>query len=167
MTARNLRLPGEALSVSRRALPAVESQPQRPRGPRDAAARLGAGATRASRVGRLSRRWAISAAVLAGLLLTAAPRASAQADPQMDQGLVPYKAYQGGAIDDISLSTGDVYIHIPLVSFPQRGGKLTLQFKLVANSPVFAAEGGCNPYTGVCTYTWAPTGNFGAALVDA
>jgi len=38
-----------------------------------------------------------------------------------DQGAKPLDATQGGSLDSVSLTTGDLSIHIPLASFPQRG----------------------------------------------
>src|SRR5437667_3927350 len=52
----------------------------------------------------------------------------AQTSPDLEQGLKPYGAYQGGNIDSVGLTNGNVMAHIPMASYPQRGGKLRLNF---------------------------------------
>ncbi len=44
-----------------------------------------------------------------------------QYDPNSDAGFTPYGAYHGGDIDSVSLSSGNLILHIPLASYPQRG----------------------------------------------
>ena len=39
----------------------------------------------------------------------------------MEAGIVPYRSYQDGQFDSVDTLNGNVLIHIPLVSFPQRG----------------------------------------------
>ena len=66
---------------------------------------------------------------VAVLLLLFSFKAPAQA-PTVDvqQGMTPYASFQNGEIDSINLGNGNLVIHIPIVSFPQRGGKLRLAF---------------------------------------
>src|SRR2546430_17720473 len=52
----------------------------------------------------------------------------AQTSPDLEQGVKPYGAYQGGNIDSVGLANGNVMAHIPMASYPQRGGKLRLNF---------------------------------------
>ena len=54
----------------------------------------------------------------------------AQDDPNFEIGLKPYGSYHMGNIDTISLANGSLGVDIPLISYPQRGGKLTLDFSL-------------------------------------
>jgi RHS repeat-associated protein len=54
----------------------------------------------------------------------------AQDDPNFEIGLKPFGSYQMGNIDTINLSNGSLGVDIPLLSYPQRGGKLTLDFTL-------------------------------------
>src|SRR5712675_2313760 len=63
--------------------------------------------------------------------------ASAQNDVNLDQGLKPYGSYMGGNIDTVSLTNGNLMLHIPLVSYPQRGGRLSLAFYLRYNNKGF------------------------------
>ena len=61
-------------------------------------------------------------------LLTFSTSASAQTEPLYEQGLKPYGSFQGGSIDSVSLATQKLSLHIPLVSYSQRGGKLHVGF---------------------------------------
>ena len=64
-------------------------------------------------------------------LLVASPiQVQAPYDPVLDMGVVPFRSYNGGDLDSVNLATGAVSLHIPLVSFPQRGGKLRLDYQI-------------------------------------
>jgi RHS repeat-associated protein len=65
------------------------------------------------------------------------PPAFAQADASIEQGLKPYGSYMGGNLDTVSLTSGNLMLHIPLVSYPQRGGRLNLSFFLRYNNKGF------------------------------
>ena len=54
--------------------------------------------------------------------------------PEIQQGMLPYGTFQDGAIDSVNLGNGNVVLHIPLIEYPQRGGKLRLSFKLFATN---------------------------------
>src|SRR6266852_2483386 len=55
-------------------------------------------------------------------------------DPEdIQQGIKAYGSYRGGDIDTVSMTSGNVYVHIPLISYPQRG-KLRLSYSLIFNS---------------------------------
>jgi RHS repeat-associated protein len=56
--------------------------------------------------------------------------ARAQDDPNFETGIKPFGSYQGGNIDNTGLLNGDTTLDIPLISYPQRGGKLALSFVL-------------------------------------
>ncbi len=45
----------------------------------------------------------------------------AQVSPNLEQGLKPYGSFQDGNIDSVNLFNGNTTVHIPLVSYPQRG----------------------------------------------
>ena len=47
--------------------------------------------------------------------------AFAQNDPTLDTGFKPYGSYQGGDLDSVNLSNGNLVVHIPLAGYPQRG----------------------------------------------
>src|SRR5260370_41091104 len=55
-----------------------------------------------------------------------------QTDPNFDQGLKPYGSYHGGDLDSVGLANGNLTVHIPLISYPQRG-RLQFGFALVYN----------------------------------
>lgn len=57
----------------------------------------------------------------------------------LEQGLKPFGQYQGGNIDSVSLINGNVSLHIPLVSYPQRG-QLTLDFFIRYNNKSWSVE---------------------------
>jgi len=61
------------------------------------------------------------------LFFGAAP-AWCQLDPNTLQGLTPYASFHGGDLDSVNLGSGKLDIHIPLLSYPQRGGKLRMSF---------------------------------------
>jgi hypothetical protein len=44
--------------------------------------------------------------------------------PDIEEGMKPHGSFQGGDIDQVSLSSGKLELNIPLVSYPQRGGRL-------------------------------------------
>jgi RHS repeat-associated protein len=77
------------------------------------------------------RYWSFAAAVLSVWFFFSLNPAFAQApsmDPTLERGMKPYGSFEGGAIDSVSMTNGDLNLHIPLVSYPQRGGKLSLGF---------------------------------------
>jgi hypothetical protein len=59
-----------------------------------------------------------------------------QTTPDFNSGLTPYQGYHGGDIDSINMATGSLNLHIPLISFPQRGSALRLNFAIEYNSSV-------------------------------
>jgi RHS repeat-associated protein len=70
----------------------------------------------------------ICIAVVVGLALFCSASIPAQSDPDFETGLKPFGSYHGGNIDTVNLSNGSLNIDIPLMSYPQRGGKLKLGF---------------------------------------
>ena len=67
---------------------------------------------------------------LAILTLLCFPFAAAQTSPNLDDGMRPYGSFHGGDIDSISLVGGNLNLHIPIISYPQRGGKLDVNYFL-------------------------------------
>ena len=84
--------------------------------------------------------------------------AQAQDDPNFENGLKPFGSYHAGNIDHIDLSNGALNVDIPLISYPQRGGKLKLDFVLqYHNSGSYldcaqywtgSSQSGCEYYSG-------------------
>ncbi|MGA9669745.1 MAG: hypothetical protein WBQ94_11075 [Terracidiphilus sp.] len=88
------------------------------------------------------------------LLLVLRSATQAQSLPyDLASGLQPFQSYHGGDIDEINLSNGDLHVHIPLVSYPQRGGKLKLDFALEYNGKPFSVVKDCSGGP-PCVYFW-------------
>jgi RHS repeat-associated protein len=64
------------------------------------------------------------------MIMSLAPSAIAQQDQDFETGLNPYATYQSGNIDSINVLNRGLNVDIPLISYPQRGGKLNLDFDL-------------------------------------
>jgi RHS repeat-associated protein len=70
-------------------------------------------------------------------------------------GSIPYQSYHGGDIDSVNLSNGRVSVHVPLISYPQRGGLLKENFSLVNGSNALQVQEICTPPPDVsCLYEW-------------
>src|SRR5579864_4074989 len=52
----------------------------------------------------------------------------AQELPSTAQGLTPYGSFLGSDIDSVILPTGKLNLHVPLISYPQRGATLHVGF---------------------------------------
>jgi hypothetical protein len=77
----------------------------------------------------------------------------AQITPDVAEGLTPYQSFQGGDIDSVNLSNGNVLIRIPLWSYPQRGNTLKWAKTYVDNTKI-AASGQICVGTSGCYYEW-------------
>jgi RHS repeat-associated protein len=64
------------------------------------------------------------------IIISFASSAVAQETQDYETGLNPYRSYQAGNIDSINLFNRGLNVDIPLISYPQRGGKLHLDFDL-------------------------------------
>jgi len=58
-------------------------------------------------------------------------------DPNLEIGFKPFGGFEGGNIDTVNLENLHLNLHIPLVSYPQRGGRLTLSFSLMYRWPLW------------------------------
>jgi RHS repeat-associated protein len=59
--------------------------------------------------------------VFVAILMTGIVPAIAQTNVNEEQGMKLYDSWHGGDLDSISMTNGGLVLHIPLVSFPQRG----------------------------------------------
>src|SRR5713101_382098 len=89
-------------------------------------------------------------------------------NPNTENGLKPYGSFHGGDIDTVSLTNGNVILHIPLLSYPQRGSDLRVNFFLEMNSKGWSVERN-GPNAQNYTYHWNWDGhgvwnNHGVAL---
>src|SRR6516225_7174121 len=105
-------------------------------------------------------------AVATVAVLTFIGSANAQSTSTDDQlGIVPGLSYHGSSIDQVSLSTGNVLINIPLLSYPQRGGALGVDFRIVFNGKGWVVKlVGC-PGDG-CDKAWSRGGGGTSGLVE-
>jgi hypothetical protein len=94
----------------------------------------------------------------------AAKSAHAQADPNFEIGLKPYGSYQMGNIDTVSLGNGSLAVDIPLLSYPQRGGKLKLDIDLEYLNGSTYYETPCFPVVGCVLVPYPTPGYF--SLID-
>src|SRR5215468_7880223 len=85
--------------------------------------------------------------------------AHGQNNPNTDQGLKPYDSLHGGALDSVSMTSGNLFFHLPVYSLPQRG-RVGLTFSLQYNNKGFRLQTACPPppQTGQCNYTWLWSG---------
>ena len=99
------------------------------------------------------------------MIISLAPSTFAQQDQDFETGLNPYQTYQAGNIDSINLLNHGLNVDIPLISYPQRGGKLSLAFDLH-----YINQGNwynCNPGSNCTTFYGsgqALTNGFGVIL---
>jgi YD repeat-containing protein len=92
---------------------------------------------------------AISFFTLLALTVTGCAGWSVAQDPDdIQQGIKAYGTYRGGDIDSTSMTNGNLTVHIPLVSYPQRG-KLDLGYKLVYNGKNYKQKTTCQ--ADICT----------------
>jgi RHS repeat-associated protein len=85
----------------------------------------------------------------------------AQSNPNEEQGLKPYESWHGGDLDSVVLTNGALALHIPLVSFPQRGN-LDLSFSLFFSSKQWTVVSKCNSQGLQCVSHWQPVPRGGA-----
>jgi RHS repeat-associated protein len=76
-------------------------------------------------------------------------------------GFKPYGSYQGSGIDNVNLSNGHLELKIPIIGYPQRGGKLGLNFAVRYDASHWYESMDCSqgPPVG-CIFQWkgAPGG---------
>jgi RHS repeat-associated protein len=77
-----------------------------------------------------------------------------QTTQDFNSGFTPFQQYHGGDIDSINMATGSLNLHIPLISFPQKGTGLRLTFAINYNSTTIKRVFVGRPGTGY--YQWSP-----------
>ena len=96
-------------------------------------------------------------ALVAGILALS-PRISAQTTPNLETGYTLFGSFHGSDVDQVNLNNGKLELRIPLLSYPQRGGKLHLGFSIHYSSPVYTETKNCYPIgpgnTNVCADIW-------------
>jgi hypothetical protein len=105
---------------------------------------------------RTLSRIAVLISLLACIVLAPLAQAQLSVDPTLERGLKPYGTFEGGAVDSVSVTNGNLNLHIPLISYPQRGGKLHLGFyvKFDNNSYTYSAQNqtACDQPPHVCAW---------------
>ncbi len=48
--------------------------------------------------------------------------------------MLPFQSLEGGDLDNISMEDGHLFLRIPLISYPQRGGAMKLSYSLMSNN---------------------------------
>jgi RHS repeat-associated protein len=71
--------------------------------------------------------------------------AFAQMDANLERGLKPFGSYSGGNVDTVSLTSGNLFVHIPFWSYAQRGGKLGWNYFIQYNHKHFNIKEFCDP----------------------
>src|SRR6202142_181096 len=82
-------------------------------------------------------------------------RVFAQSNPNLEIGLRPYGSYEGGKIDTVSLTNGNLMLHIPLFSYPQRGS-LPANMNLTYNNKNWYVHSACSNGTCIDQWKWNP-----------
>ncbi|HWG40100.1 MAG TPA: hypothetical protein VN658_06090, partial [Candidatus Acidoferrales bacterium] len=77
----------------------------------------------------------------------------AQTDPTLEVGFKPYGSYHGGDLDSVSLTNGNLSVHIPLAEYPQRGS-FGYTPRVTYNNKGWSVVPNCNKTTGVCSPYW-------------
>jgi hypothetical protein len=96
----------------------------------------------------------VQAMMSLAILLLASISAGAQALPDVEQGLHPYGSYHGGAIDQVSLTNGNLTLQVGLFAYSQRGGELSYPITLRYNGKNFSIyQDPCPPGTKLGTTT--------------
>ena len=90
---------------------------------------------------------------LAFLLLSIAILATGQSDANLEQGIKAFGSYQGSEIDSVGLSNGNLILHIPLFSLPQRG-KVSLSFTAINRGKNWYVKTTQAPGQPQPTYRW-------------
>src|SRR6185437_6019854 len=75
----------------------------------------------------------------------------AQADPAFDVGVKPFGSYSAGNIDHVDLASGNLNVSFPIISYPQRGGKLNFTFYFYYQSGPATSTEHCNSDGTICT----------------
>jgi hypothetical protein len=90
------------------------------------------------------------------LLLFFGVNAIGQQDPTLAVGQLPYQSYHVGEVDSVNLYNGAVSVHIPLLEYPQVGGKLNLSFSFFWTGKALTYQTYCTPGydDGACTSAW-------------
>jgi RHS repeat-associated protein len=89
------------------------------------------------------------------LVLTGSSTAMCQQDPSTGAGFKPYGSFEGSDVDSVNLENGNVMLHIPLASYPQRGGQLKFNITTRLNNISWTIRKITNPLNpNIVTESW-------------
>src|SRR4051812_46707284 len=94
---------------------------------------------------------------LSVLLLLCTLTMFSEENPNLEKGLKPYGTYHGGALDSVSVTNGNLTLHIPVWSYSQRGN-VNVNYTLVYNNKSWQllTPNFCSPVNG-CVPAWSYT----------
>src|ERR1700722_10930497 len=117
---------------------------------------------------RSARRYILMLLALAPF--TCSAFAQLNNDPTIETGMKAYGSFEGGSIDSISTTNGNLNLHIPLVSFPQIGGNLHLGFYVNLSNGNYQytpnTVSSCTQSPYVCEYGTYDNGSFVSIVPD-
>src|SRR5258708_15872401 len=106
----------------------------------------------------LFRRRIGTALLALGTFAAATTLAMSQQNPNTDIGSQVAGSYHGGNLDSVSLANGNLSLHIPLISYPQRGKDLSLDLCIRYSNKGFIGFA-THDDSGGLTYRWLWRGN--------
>jgi len=83
--------------------------------------------------------------LLVSLILVAVSAGMCQQDPSTGGGFKPYGSFEGSDMDSVNLENGNVMLHIPIASYPQRGGQLKFSISARMSNIAWAIQTTTNP----------------------
>jgi RHS repeat-associated protein len=92
--------------------------------------------------------------LLAAAFLAVTSHADGQNLPVDDRGLKPFASYAGGNLDSVNMANGSLTLHIPFWSYPQRGGKLRLNYFINFTSNLWKTNEFCGPNGCYARWQW-------------
>jgi hypothetical protein len=102
------------------------------------------------------------------LLASFASCAFSQTTPDMATGLSPYATYIPSEIDNINPANGNIFIKIPLLGYPQKGGKLRMNYYIYYNDKQWQANLTYNAQSSTVSGAWTPSGiSLGSSLAPS
>jgi hypothetical protein len=83
-----------------------------------------------------------------------------------EQGIKPYGSFHGSDIDQVNVSNRHLELRVPVLSYPQRGSSLHLNFIARFHNAVWNEHTDCAPSTTICIHTWEFDAAPGVQLVN-
>src|SRR5437899_9046105 len=100
-----------------------------------------------------AKLWMLVAIILGGGIAVLA-----QDQPNTENGMKAFGSYHGGNLDSVSLTSGNLNLRIPLISYPQRGSDLSLDFFIRYNNKGYVGVQIGAPNLPVWKWLWQGNG---------